>query len=545
MAEYYRTVFTIEDGEKGGLGLLASVEDSVREWAKALTGHPVGGGVGTWVGDSDSLRIGAQHRKSMGLFWMVCEQTFPKHEDERWRLGLRLATEGQDMEADIEVNGVEGVSSLEYRPAPPAIVPTLVSKFKCSVSGRRLNTASQRVLSEDAPALMDEILDPWRNMPLIVISENSRGLASIDADHLQRRLLGLAFVYSYDHDVAWHLSKDLPRSLRCYDGALRLFSPSCTVDDVPQQHPYWVPSDVEKLSQERMASILSDECVNRLPRRGRRRLFSEVRNALHSEEVRDLEEYIETLEMQRSDEEPLLARIMGDDLTGDILDSEEMSVGRYNARGRVARVYRNMANILKEENRQLRVEIESLESLLRKSAPLQTGLQAVQVEELELPPEVQDASPETEEAHSGVLQVVQQARAELNGLRFLDSAVASARMATQGGRFKNTDELFHVFQWMSRCAERRESGLGMRLEDWFSLRGVSYSGHESETTATQHSEARKFRDDVSGRYVYMPAHFKLRDDGFHLRIHVSWESKEDTWLVGYVGEHLPTSSNPH
>ena len=542
MAEYYRTVFTIEDGDQSGMGLLTCVEASVREWGGDLTGLPIGGSLGTWEGNAQSLRVGAQHGKNMGYFWMVCERTSPEHEDERWRLGLRLATEGQDMEADIEVNGLESTSSLEYRAAPPAIVQTLLSKFNCSVDGRRLHTASQKVLIEDAPELIEEILNPQRNMPLIVVSENSTGLVSIDADHLQSRLLGIAVVYSYDHDVAWQFSKDLPRSLRCYDGTIRLFSPSCTVEDVPQQHPYWEPSDVERLSHERMISILGDECVNRLPRRGRRRLFSQVRNALRSEEVRDLEEYIESLETQRSDEEPLLARIMGDDFTGDVLDAEEISVGRYNARGRVARVYRNMADLLKEENRQLKVEIENLERSQRESAPIQP---APQILESESPPEVLAALPEPEEANEGVLQVVERARAELTGLRFFGSAMDSAREATRGGRYRTTDELFKVFKWMSTCAEKREAGLGISLEDWFSLRGINYSKHESETTTAQHGNARRFKDDVSGRHVSMPAHFRLRDNGFHLRVHVSWKKKENTWLVGHVGEHLPTSSDPH
>ena len=544
MAEYYRTVFSIEDGEQSGLGLLTGVEASVREWAKNLAGHPIGKSLGTWEGDSDSLTIIAQHGKNLGIFWMEWERTVPENDIGPWRLGVRLATEGKDLEADIEVNGVEGAFRSDFGAAPPDIVHTLFSQFNCSVNDRRLLTASQRVRVADAPALVAEILNPGRNMPLIVVSEDSRELVAIDADLLQSRLLGLAVVYTYDHDVAWQFSKDLPRSLRCYDGALRLFSPNCTVEDVPQQHPYWEPSDVERLSQERTISVLSDECVNRLPRRGRRRLFSQVRNALRSEEVRDLEEYIETLENQRSDDEPLLATTIGE-LIDDIGDDDEMSVGRYNARGRVARVYRNMADLLKEENRQLKEEIEQLERSQREGAPLQSEIQATQHEVSETQPELQDSLLEGDEARPDVLQVVERARAELNGLRFFESALDSARTATQGGHFSTTDELFDVFKWMSKCAERRRSGLGMRLEDWFSLRGVSYSRHESETTAAQHGDARKFRDDASDSYVSMPAHFKLRDSGFHLRVHVSWESKDDMWLVGYVGAHLPTSTDPH
>ena len=169
-------------------------------------------------------------------------------------LSVRLATEGGDLEADIEVLGVEGASSPLLRADPPTVVHKMLSELRCSINGRRLSTPAQRVPVKDSADPMAEMLDPDRRLPAIVVSDDGDRGSAMDPDELQRRLQGMATVHAYDHDVAWLLSKDLPRSLRCYDGAIRLYSPGCTDTDVPQQHPCWVPADIERLSHERHAA---------------------------------------------------------------------------------------------------------------------------------------------------------------------------------------------------------------------------------------------------------------------------------------------------
>ena len=51
MAEYYRTVFTIEDRDITGLDLLDIVSDSVKSWFRDETGWPVNGPSGTLEDD--------------------------------------------------------------------------------------------------------------------------------------------------------------------------------------------------------------------------------------------------------------------------------------------------------------------------------------------------------------------------------------------------------------------------------------------------------------------------------------------------------------
>ena len=205
----------------------------------------------------------------------------------------------------------------------------------------------------------------------------------------------------------------------------------------------------------------------------------------------------------------------------------------------VVNTFKNRTNILREENSRLRSQLEEAQTELREfSRTSADDIESNQPDKEEKT--VEDVATET------VIETVERANRDLTGLRFLETSIASAREVTRGGSFRRTADLFRLFEVMSECAEQRSiGGLGMGIEDWFSYKGVNYSRHESATTQARYGASRMFTDERTGKPVSMPAHFKLEDSGFHLRVHVRWISREDIWLVGHVGEHLPTTSDPH
>ena len=143
MAEYYRTIFTIEGADEKGLALLDHVEENVRHWYEDETGKPFG----AWETDYERFRFGTDQieDQDLGRFWSVWERSCRDDPETRWRLGLRLSTEGDDIEADIEVRGVEDATSSKLRAEPPGVVSELFSEFRCSVDGRRLLIDSRRL----------------------------------------------------------------------------------------------------------------------------------------------------------------------------------------------------------------------------------------------------------------------------------------------------------------------------------------------------------------------------------------------------------------
>lgn len=515
MAEYYRTVFTVEEGARG-LELLRKVEDEARRWAGHEFGKPLDGVRGELEGTEGRLRFGTRSLDDSGVSWLVWE-----HPDEdaeiQWRLGLRLATEGDDMEADIEVRGLEGEDA-KFQARPPDIVSILFTNFHCALDGKRLTTKARRVPLTQEAGFRGELFDPQRSAPLLTVSEET-----MDADFLQRQLLGLVTVISYDRDAAWQISKNLPRPLRCYDGAIRLYSPNCSETDVSQQHPYWLPSDVTTLGRERMCRILRDECVNRLPRHGRRRLFSRVRDEIRRKEMKDLES---KLEQQALDDDTLLSLLTDEEVVD---ERDGISSSRYNALAKVARSFKNKADILADELKGFKDSDQSPQSysLTSDSIPLQPSV---------------DASDKAELQFANILEVVRWAGRELDGLHFFPSAFESAEPVAKSGQFKRTDKLCHVFEVMNECARKRRGGSIGRLTQWFKDRQVTYARGESKSTNERHPDTRLYGD------LRMEEHFKLRDDSggrFELRIYVSWDEKEYQWLIGHVGEHEPTSTDPH
>ena len=248
-------------------------------------------------------------------------------------------------------------------------------------------------------------------------------------------------------------------------------------------------------------------------------------------------QYIDLIEKQQIGDDALSEAVMSMGSNGST--DGEVNPGDRKAIYFVAKSFRNRSRRLTEENSRLRSQLRWAQAELRKlkgspaddPVPAQPGSQ---------PEDVVDAPPET------VREAVERAAKHLTGIRFLETSLATARAVTQAGSFMSVSEFYRLFEVMSVCAEHRSAGgLGMGLEDWFSYRGVDYTRREGETTQARYGTARVFADEQTGKSVSMPAHFKLADSGFQLRVLVRWDDREKTWLVGHVGEHLPTVSDPH
>ena len=519
MAEYYRAIFTVKDENIIGLDLLEKVIAEVRQWARYEFDQPLNGERGDLDGPNGRLRFGTRPLEKYGVSWLVWERSDDGGAELQWRLSVRLATEGDDVEADIEVQGLD-TGREELRAKPPDIISILFTNLCCILDGKRLSATARKISTEQASSFREELLNPSRSMPLLVVSEDA-----MDADSLQRQLLGIVNVISYDRDTAWEISKNLPRAIRCYDGAIRLYSPNCLESDVSQQHPYWLPGDVEQLGRERMYRILRDECVNRLPRHGRRRIFSRVRDTIRRQETEELET---KLKQQAMDDETFLALL---EMTEDE-DADSVPLSRFN-------VLMKQAKALKNKCDRLETEIKILKDSSDSAQSPESSLPAPNSQDTQPSAPVSD-SPEPEFAN--ILEVMNWADSELEGLHFFQSAFESAEPVAKSGQFKRTDRLYHVFNVMNECALERRGGSIGRLTRWFEDRQVTYARGESKSTNEEFPDTRIYEG------LRMEEHFKLRDDKggkFELRIHVHWDEEENQWIIGHVGGHEPTSSDPH
>ena len=536
MAEYYRAIFTIDREERRGLELLDEVILCVRRWAAQEFGVPyrVDKVRGQWGNEEGMLRLYGGKLHEAEFFGLIWERRASADSDSLCRISLRLATEGGDAEADIEVQGVEsngGEVRAEHQARAPSFLNTLAERFDCNVGGRRLKMDATSVPLPEADAFIEnELFHTDRRMPLVVVSGKDSEIYKREADGLQAQLIGLARVFNYDHDTAWNIARNLPRSLRCYDGAVRLYSPGCSKDDVSQQHPYWMREDAEKLGGQ-FWKILRDECVNRVSRHGRRRLFAQVRSQIQQDETNRLEAKIDQLEQGTSESESDTWDELLELLSEPLDEADGVSKGKYNLLLKNARALRNRGDTLKFKNEQLLQELEKLQAGV--SQPNQPALEEHAVDENE------ELSP----TFQSVQEAVEYAAENLSGLCFFPNAFKSAKSENTRGYDKHAPLIFDAVRVLNECAEKRgKGGLGMGLEQWFRNRSVDFSD-ESKATKREFANERRFEDDETGEHTLMTRHIKLLHND--IRIHVKWDKQNSKYLIGHIGEHLPTSTDPH
>ena len=521
MSEYYRAVFSATKSGLSGVPLLDSVRDALREWLEDDFGPraPSPDSPNAWTGAAGELSVN-EHRledEKLAAFRMKWERADPDDEAGRWRLSARLATEGDDVEVDIEVQGSEnrrlGLRG-EYAAKLPSVPARLLSEFDCALDGRRLFTKAERMAGEGwaASFIRDRLFAPERRIPLVVASENGDG-RGVDADTLQENLLGLATVVSYDHRAAWDISRDIPRALRCYDGAVRLYSPGCAETDVAQQNPYWVLYDALRLQDAGILwLILRDECVNRVPRQTLRRLYTRTRRRIEAREKEaEFQELVEELDM-----DPYLYEAY-------------KSLDDPNTPPNPAYLvhYAKWARAFKNRNETMNIVKAQLESEIERLKTNGSARESAESETLVPTQPIPAAAPRQ---FKTVKDAVAEANTALDGLRFFPTAFESA----DSSQFRRPAEVYRAFEILSDCAKARgKETLRMDLTRWLAERGVVYAPHESESTEREYRDARTFCD------VYMPAHVKI--GGSELRIHLRWDESAGKWLIGHVGAHLPTA----
>ena len=130
-------------------------------------------------------------------------------------------------------------------------------------------------------------------------------------------------------------------------------------------------------------------------------------------------------------------------------------------------------------------------------------------------------------------------------IRFLPNALETSASEYTRNFDHRVDDIYGAFEALESCGKvRTGSGLGIPVQEWLMRRSIDYSD-ESESTKQipRCRRERTFFDPESERDIVMTNHIKLFRN--ELRIHLHWEQDEGRWLVGYIGEHLSTSSDPH
>ncbi len=75
------------------------------------------------------------------------------------------------------------------------------------------------------------------------------------------------------------------------------------------------------------------------------------------------------------------------------------------------------------------------------------------------------------------------------------------------------------------------------------LTGWSHANGESDFTMSRYGDKRSFSDQEHGRLVTIERHLTYRGSSSGLQIYFDRDDITDTFIVGYIGEHLPYATN--
>ena len=536
MAAFHRTCFQIASEDSQGIDLMTQVGGVVRGWAEGALDLPFGDEAsGEWRRNGHVARVEreASNVDGWGCWALTLERLADDEEAQGWSVEFLAATKGDGVDADILAIGESDDDiSLAAAANLPALLTPLAAGFRCaSHEGSRLSAAAVRVAPGDAEAFAkSELLARSRREPLVVLSENPIGGAFASPDYLQSILFGLARVVALDSETARAMSLELGESLECPGGALRVYSPGCAAEDPAWRNPLWTWQDMtDMLPSQGWRGIvreIEDGCKRyALPQTGRS-VYYQVRDRIRQARHEAMEERLERLE-QLEREYSERAKKAEEEARASAPDDEMLE---------------ELVDDLAEKERKLSESEQEKQALLEKVAELEETNEQLNLALAYSGADGANSETAYEEPSefSSVIEVVEYAKRKLPTVRFLESAVATARAS----HFPRPNDGRRALDALDDCAAERVKGpLGRDIQQWFAERGFNYTPRESETTMGIYGDQRRFWDEATKRPVEMQPHLRLGGgSGEHnqLWMHVVWSEDEGKWLVGHMGRHLQT-----
>jgi hypothetical protein len=152
-------------------------------------------------------------------------------------------------------------NQLTLDPHSPGIVLQLAQRPGLCAGKYRITAEPTTVKSDaDLQALITQLIDPDRKLPLIVLSvpafSTTPDKSPIDSAILARAAVGLAHVVILPAKFTWGLSEQFGKRLSVFEGASRMYLPGFSADSNPfGGHDLFVPKNPYDLSES--ANILS------------------------------------------------------------------------------------------------------------------------------------------------------------------------------------------------------------------------------------------------------------------------------------------------
>ena len=529
LSDGYKTGFSITSQESGGSELMEQVRTVVSGWFGDLPRH------------EDSAEPVAVSDQAGELIYCRFQAKLPHGgaPDSQLYLEVKLSTDGGPVTARVESRflmvEMESLSP-NLLAGPPSLIWELIRAFDCYIGGDRLSWEPTVVTQGSAENFAhSRIFNPLRRLPIIAVSQDWRRQTPLNPNWLQNRLIGLAQVATYDGDTADQLRSLVGFQLACYGGAVRIYQPGCSAGDPRRQHQFWMPDRARAL-RSRPARPLLEEFIQYFADPVNPREYENVRLQIQQKRLAEREAEI----LAR----PLRQRIGELENEVDLLRQQSQESGWEE----VAEESTSEIEALKQQLAKSSQKLDDAQKrvfdyeLFNEDLERKIKQREDRIRNLEYQLRVRNSYEPSDfdyydepQGVGNVYEAIESAAQRFEYLWFLTSAYKSA----EGYPFQRPGKVYDAFEALQELALARSEGrLDKSVEAWMKDRGCDYTVHEGKATMNKHGDTRQFGGYEMQEHIKIGSH--TSNQQHYIRIHFAWQEESQQYVIGHVGEHLPT-----
>lgn len=210
----------------------------------------------------ETIRVDENGRKYFALDY---HHAHGAQEDARWNITF-AAVEDPELDPKVSVcvfkgNYGEGILPWNSKATRPELVPKLINKFGAHRT-YPLVTEPLRLSSENIDEFVKRLRDSKRELPIVLISADSKNKPIVDCREIASELAGIALVYCAETSsiTSNKLTREIGQELSCFNGAVRLYWPTGRKDLSDIRHKLWIPEQIKMhnfkgLERELLATI--------------------------------------------------------------------------------------------------------------------------------------------------------------------------------------------------------------------------------------------------------------------------------------------------
>jgi hypothetical protein len=388
-----------------------------------------------------------------------------------------------------------------YQPVSrPRVVLDILAKFQ-GYGAFRLTSKPLLLKAnpEYAKALVNLLVDNRRQHPVVYVSLHQQsGRFFFDVTRLAEHLAGNAYVVvSESRDADRMFNDQLPRELRAFDGAVRLYWPGFSLKANPFAHPLWTKHRIVTI-QTRGSEAFS------------KRLLSEIAAVSVTSSPDSLLTW---------------AKI------------EEASRRLAIEHAKAAQNDKELLKLYEEDNVTLRVKVAALEKELQSKGEelYRARARITAFENAAQDPDTCDKLPPVETVTEAIEQAL---------TRWPDQLIYQPNTKSEGDEspFQPATEVLQALEWLatvyhaSKLSKLTVTDLDASIRE--KIPGWGYSAHQSQTSKGRFKE--EYQCQWEGRTYDITAHVgrgsSTRPEET-IRIAFDWDKPRKKIVIGYIGQH--------